>query len=70
MGTALGDAKSIWNGRDAKEREQEALLVELVKRHNATARETKMSGDLVLRIKYKDGGVVKPTKVEVHVEER
>ena len=56
--TALGDAKQAWANRDEKSQEQERSLLARVREHNAAARADKMSGEIVFRVRYKDGGII------------
>lgn len=65
----MTDARTIWDQREAKDREQEAAVVAVVKKHNAKAREDRITGEVVIRLVYKEGGVIKK-RVEVHTEER
>ena len=53
----LDDARIAWQQREDKAREQEQAIIALLKQHNAAAREDKMNGELVLRLRYRDGGV-------------
>lgn len=63
------DAKTAWQQRDDKAREQEQAVLTLAKKHNAAAREDRLCGEVVLRFRYKDGGII-GKEVEVHIIEK
>ena len=66
---SLDDARIAWQQRDARALEQEQAVMLLAKKHNAAAREDKLNGEIVLRFRYKDGGVMSK-RVEVHIDEK
>src|ERR1700690_515061 len=65
----LGDARSIWQQREDKAREQEQAVLAIVKRHCDAAREDKLNGKVVFEFRYKDGGIMSK-EVAVHVQEK
>lgn len=64
-----GDARSSWQQRDDNARAQETRLVTKVKEHNSEARQARMTGEIVHRTRYKDGGII-GMRTEVLIDEK
>lgn len=65
----MADAKTVWQRRSEAAAEQERTLLAKIKEHNAEAREQRLNGEMVFRVWYKDGGIVK-RRTEVFIDER
>ncbi len=65
--TQASDARQAWQQRDDKARDQEQAVLALAKSRNAIARDQRLNGEVVIRLFYKDGGVMRK-KVETHEE--
>jgi hypothetical protein len=67
----FGDSAEIWQQRADKAREQELAvlaILNVLKKHCVAAREDKTNGEVVLRIRYRDGGV-RNSRIEVCIDD-